>query len=174
MMTMSKVGPSEPARQIVEETTRPRRFLLALLGLMFAGIGIVGILLPGIPTTVPLLVASWLLAKSNPAWERRLLGLPLVRRYLSDWQGSTRMPPRARIWATLGMWTSIALSYFAWSDAELTPSRLGLGLVVLGLVGTVAIWSFQSSIWQALTMPRPRSSPAWQASAATGRASGSL
>ena len=49
-------------------------------------LGMVGIVLPGLPTTPFLLLTSYLLTRSSPRMQRRLLANSLVGPILSQWQ----------------------------------------------------------------------------------------
>lgn len=61
------------------------RTIYAGLGLVCVGLGIIGIILPGWPTTIWLLIAAWLFSKSSPRFYNRILNHqtfgPIVRDY---------------------------------------------------------------------------------------------
>ena len=91
---------------------------------------------PGLPTTVFLIGASYLFARSSPRLERRLRE--------SRWFGSTlrrfaesggAMPRRAKVVALLSMWAGIASSVLVLSGVV----ALQAATVALGLVGTATI-----------------------------------
>jgi len=57
----------------------PVRWLLLALALLSLATGIVGIFLPGLPTTVFILIAAWAAARSSPRlhawlWRHKLFG----------------------------------------------------------------------------------------------------
>lgn len=116
-----------------------KRWIMGALGLSFVGIGLAGVFLPGVPTTGPLMAASFFLAKSNPALERRLLGMRIFRKYAKYLDGSTPLPRRARLTALGWMWGSIAASCAWLSYGAKTSSMLLLGIVALGMIGTAVI-----------------------------------
>lgn len=49
-----------------------KRILLSIIGLASLGVGIIGIWVPGLPTTIFVLIALWCLGQSNPRLQRRL------------------------------------------------------------------------------------------------------
>ncbi len=154
-----------------------RRGLYAVSGLLFIAIAIVGVALPGIPTTGPLLAASFLLAKSNPAWERKLLGLRIFRPYRPFLEGTAAIPRRARLWALAWMWGSILFSCYCLAQTGSAASLLICGTLALGAIGTVALLRFRRAVPRLATSPRkqaPATFPftATQASGMSTAASG--
>ncbi|MFP4418417.1 MAG: YbaN family protein [Spirochaetota bacterium] len=69
------------------------KYLFIFVGLIFIGIAYIGILLPGIPTTLPALIALWFFSKSSKRLEHWLKYNKLFGRYLRDWV-SKRIYPR--------------------------------------------------------------------------------
>lgn len=62
------------------------RHLYLGAGLTSLGLGIVGAFLPIMPTVPFLLLAAFCFARSNPAWEARLLNHPQYGPQLRDWR----------------------------------------------------------------------------------------
>ncbi len=132
--------------QAVDDTsTKPglalKRVLLALLGVFFVAVAAIGVFMPGIPTVGPLLLASVLLTKSNPALEARLVRNKFFAKYLHYLDGTRELSPRAKATSILMMWISIGISYGLLSLANSRPWMLAL-LVIAGLIGTVFIIRF--------------------------------
>jgi uncharacterized membrane protein YbaN (DUF454 family) len=115
---------------------RMRRSVLAALGVACAGLAGLGVFVPGLPTTVFLIAASYLFARSSPRLDERLRASrwfgPYLRRRAET---GGAMPRPAKAAALVSMWTGIALSLAALQDAF----ALQAVTVVLGLVGTAAI-----------------------------------
>lgn len=111
------------------------RIALVVAGLLSAGVGSVGIIVPGLPTTVFFLIAVWCFARSSPRLEQWVLGLPGVGRLVADARAGLGMRRRVKITAIAMMWTAIALSLFvAWGT-----SWLFVLVIVLGVIGTLYI-----------------------------------
>ena len=117
----------------------PRRWLLAGVGVLAVGAGAVGVFVPGLPTTIFLIVASYCFARSCPWLEERLLRRPLFAPYLSVLDRSAPMPRRARVLATVAMWVSVTASLTALHAADRLAAWLALTLIALCVAGTVAI-----------------------------------
>ena len=87
-----------------------RRVLFAALGLICIGLAFLGVLLPGLPTTIFLIAASYFLSRSFPALAERLLLLPVFRPFLPYVRGDEPLPLRARVVSMIVMWIAVASS----------------------------------------------------------------
>ena len=109
----SPQGEGTPVREApTPHTSRVVRGLLWLAGSVSLALGIVGIVLPGLPTTPFVLLAAACFAKASPrlhGWltRHRYLG-PMVR----DWEAHRSLPLRIKWISTTLMLTMVALS--AW------------------------------------------------------------
>jgi len=115
-----------------------RRWTLVALGVLCVGIGAVGAVIPGLPTTIFLLAASWCFTRSCPWLEARLIRNRFFGPYLCFLDGQQGMPKRA-MWTTLAvMWTAIltSMAMLILSDAHIA---LVLSIPLLGAVGTVFV-----------------------------------
>jgi uncharacterized membrane protein YbaN (DUF454 family) len=113
-----------------------RRALLAALGVVSAGLGLIGVFVPGMPTTVFVIVASYLFARSSPRLDGRLkanrwLGPPLRR--FAETGGMT---PVSKVLALVSMWAGVAVSLIALAGESAVARIVVLSL---GLAGTATI-----------------------------------
>ena len=123
----------------ITTTSTIRRAAFAALGVLCVVLGIIGVFLPGLPTTEFILAASYLFARSSPAIEgwlerNRWLGPPL--RHFKETRG---MPRKAKALALTSMWTGAGISTYM-----LATAGIGIQLLVLamGAIGTVTILFF--------------------------------
>lgn len=79
-------------------------------GLLAVALGIVGIALPLLPTVPFFLLAAFCFARSNPAWEQRLLDHPRYGPPLRQWRTRRAISRRAKLAALTAMAATIALS----------------------------------------------------------------
>ena len=112
-----------------------RRVVLISLGAISVALGVLGIIVPGLPTTVFLLLASYFFARSSPALYRRLVEHPQLGRYL-ELARQRAMPLRAKVIALAAMWTGISASSILLAG---TGVAAPLVLVALGVVGTAVL-----------------------------------
>jgi len=112
------------------------RWLYAALGLLFVGLGVLGAILPGLPTTIFLIGATWCFARSFPELSDRLLGIPLFRPFRAWIVPGGRVSRRSKIISLLAMWAAITLTVHLLVSAD--PRQwLWAGVVVaLGGIGT--------------------------------------
>ncbi len=115
----------------------PYRLALAGLGVVSVGLGLIGIVVPGMPTTVFLIIASYLFTRSCPVLEERLLGIRPLRPYARFVSGGCPIPKKARWTALAMMWGAVTLSLFVLASREI----FGLAVLVL-LVGAACAGSF--------------------------------
>ena len=117
-----------------EDTPAPLRWIFVLLGVVSVSVAAAGVVLPGLPTTIFLLLASYLFARSSPrlhSWIRESRLFKPYRRYLDRQEP---MPLTALAWTVLIIWLAIAFSvHRVWDAYDATP----LLVVAIG-VGAIA------------------------------------
>ncbi len=115
------------------------RIALALAGIVCVGLALVGAVLPGLPTTVFLIAASYLFTRSCPWLEDRLIRVRWFRPYLPYLDGSRPMPRRVR-WLAIGaMWSAVSVSIVMTAAAGLLHLWFAATLVSAAAIGTAVI-----------------------------------
>jgi uncharacterized membrane protein YbaN (DUF454 family) len=112
---------------------RVARWWWMLAGLLCVAVGGVGIIVPGLPTTVFFVMAAWCFSRSSPRFERWVLGLPTIGPMVRDYRAGLGMPRRAKTWAVSMIAGAVTLS------AYLTRDRVWLALSIV-VVGAVGVW----------------------------------
>ena len=117
------------------------RYLFVVLGSLFVGLGVLGILLPGLPTTPFLLLAAACYVRGSKRLHNWLLGHRLCGRFIRDFQQNRALPLRTKILALLLMWTMILIS------ALLLVKTLVVSIVILsvGIIGSVVMIAIPTS-----------------------------
>lgn len=111
------------------------KLLFIFLGTLSLALGIMGIVIPGLPTTPFLLLTAGLYVKSSPRLHHllvthKLLGAP-IRRYQKDQGISTR----AFFVSLFLMWITILIT----SIFIISPIWMKILLLGAGIIGTIAI-----------------------------------
>jgi hypothetical protein len=126
----------------------PRRVALAAIGVLAVALGAVGVFVPGLPTTIFLIIASYCFARSCPWLEERLLRVRLFAPYMRFIDEGRPMSGRARAVSMIAMWTSVLVSLI-WLRASGRLSALLAGVIIgVAVIGTVVVLRFRRA-------PRP-------------------
>ncbi|WP_043744464.1 YbaN family protein [Paramagnetospirillum magneticum] len=86
---------------------RGRKIALMIIGWVFVGLGVVGAVLPVMPTTPFMLVALWCFAKSSDRFHAWLFYHPVFGPPLRDWEINRVIPLYAKVFALGSMAISI-------------------------------------------------------------------
>jgi uncharacterized membrane protein YbaN (DUF454 family) len=116
---------------------------MAGMGIACFVMGAVGAMVPGLPTTVFLLLGSFFLTRSCPWLEERMLAWPVLRPYAQFVRSREPLSRTVRISAWTAMWTSILISLALLALADRLPVWLAAAIVLAGLAGTLAIARFR-------------------------------
>jgi len=116
--------------------SRLHRWLLVTTGVALVGIGAVGVIVPGLPTVIFLIGASWCFARSCPWLEDRLIRVPLFRPFLIYLDNGAQMPRRVVIWTLIIMWIAIGFSSIIVSTGDNPRPMLAAVIGVAGLIGS--------------------------------------
>jgi len=68
-------------------------------GAIAVGLGGVGIVVPGLPTTVFFIIAAWCFSHSSARLERWVLDLPKIGPMVRRYRAGEGMPLKAKVWA---------------------------------------------------------------------------
>jgi len=91
-----------------------------LLGWCFFGLGAVGTVLPGLPTTPFMLLALWAFSKSSQRFHDWLYAHPLFGPPLQQWRSHRVIPGKAKLLAVVTMAVSfVYLAFFSGVSAWL-------------------------------------------------------
>lgn len=99
---------------------------------MCVGLGGIGIVVPGLPTTIFFIAAAACFTRSSPRLEAWVLGLPKIGPAVRDYRAGLGMPMRAKVVAIAMLVVSVGVS--AW----LLPSWWLRAIVVVA--GAVGVW----------------------------------
>jgi uncharacterized protein len=120
-------------------TRDPRRWAFAAAGVVSVGLGWLGVFVPGLPTTVFLIIASYCFARSCPWLEERLLRVSVFAPYMQALDAGHGLSRQAATKALVSLWGSLLLSLgILWAAGRLAP-WLAATIVSAGCVGSATI-----------------------------------
>ncbi|HEX3008940.1 MAG TPA: YbaN family protein [Bacteroidales bacterium] len=111
------------------------RFLLIAAGSLSLGLGVLGIFVPGLPTTVFLLGAAACYVRSSDKLYNWMLQHKVLGVYIRNYRKYRAMPLKSKIIALVMMWSMIGLSVGFFIDNY----TVKIIVIVAGLIGTTAI-----------------------------------
>lgn len=106
--------------------------LLAILGTVFLGLGILGIFIPGLPTTPFILLSAGLYARSSERLYGRLLNNKIIGPRITEYRRNKGLTLREKYSSILLMWTMIFITLLFGLQA-LVPKIV---VAVVGMIGT--------------------------------------
>ena len=112
-----------------------KRLVLIILGWVCVSLGFVGIFVPGIPTTIFLIIALWAFTKTSTKLRYWLLHHKRFGPILSNWQEHKVVPLRAKILMVTFMILSVILFHYSLQNLYLTTGLI----VILGFVARYVI-----------------------------------
>lgn len=125
-----------PDSQPPSPRPRPRRVAYLIGGHLFFALGLIGAVLPVMPTTVFWIVAAALFAKSSPLMYRRIVSWPGIGRAVEDFRNGGAIAPRGKVLAVLGM--SVAAAAVLLSPLPAVFDSVSLAGIALGVVYVVS------------------------------------
>lgn len=140
MLTTSQtiISPSHSAPAVRPIPVRAVRWSLAGVGVCCVALGAVGAVLPGLPTTIFLIMATWCFTRSCPWLSDKLVHNRFFSPFTKYLVPGAVMPPRAKAIAMSAMWLAIAGSsvLLFWREA---PLWVIAAVAASGVVGSWCI-----------------------------------
>jgi hypothetical protein len=118
-----------------------KRIILISLGCLCVGLGFVGVFVPGIPTTIFLIIALWAFTKSSEKLRHWLLNHKRFGPILNNWQEHKVVPRRAKILMVVLMSLAVILFYYSLQSLILT-----IGLIIILVSVAIYVISLPSKI----------------------------
>ncbi len=112
-----------------------RKIVFITIGIISIVLGIIGIFVPGLPTTPFLLLSSWLFYKSSKRLHDALHRSKWLGKYIRRYESKQGVTLLSKLLSMGCMWTMINLSaFYAFENWHMR-----MVLFALGIVGTVSI-----------------------------------
>ena len=118
------------------------RLLWVLLGSISVGMGVIGIFVPGWPTTIFLIIASYFYIRSSDKLYNWLLNNKILGIYLKNYYSGQGMPVKAKIFSISMMWVFGLLSIFLWIPSNFIIIKIIV--FILLIIGSIFILRVKS------------------------------
>ena len=118
-----------------------KRTILISLGWLCVGLGFIGVFVPGVPTTIFLIIALWAFTKSSEKLRHWLLNHKRFGPILNNWQEHKVVPRRAKILMVVLMSLAVILFYYSLQSLILT-----IGLIIILVFVAIYVISLPSKI----------------------------
>jgi len=110
---------------------RPLRLILMALGWLWVGIAFLGVFIPVLPTTGPILLAAFLFSKSSERFDHWLISNRLFGGIVRDWRAGEGFTIRAKAIAVTAIIASFSMTtYFVLTG---TYVRIGMWLLAAAI-----------------------------------------
>ncbi len=116
----------------LKQHQRWTRWLWLAGGLLLVALGGIGVVVPGMPTTVFFIGAAACFARSSPRFEQWVLHLPRIGPLVRDYRSGLGMPRRAKMIAVSSITLATVFS------SVVIPSWIGRGAAIA--IALVGLW----------------------------------
>lgn len=109
------------------------RWVWLVLAYVSLGLGVIGVVLPGLPTVPFILLSAYAAARGSQRLHARLLAHRIFGPMIRDWQRSGAVSRRAKWLASVSMLVAAAIMF-------LTAPRWWMAATGTGIMAVVALW----------------------------------
>lgn len=107
-----------------------KRYFLIAFGTLNVGLGILGVFLPLMPTTVFLLIAAACYVRSSDTLYNRLISHPRFGPLIKNYREHRAMPRSAKYKAVFVLWFTLSISAFMVQEPVVWGILVGVGVMV--------------------------------------------
>lgn len=111
------------------------RIFWVTIGCLFVGVGTIGIFVPGLPTTIFLIIAAACYIRSSEKLYNWLINNKSFGKYIRDYREGKGMPKRGKIAAVTAMIIFISLATIPFSPISVGPILIKIIIILTGVIG---------------------------------------
>jgi uncharacterized protein len=114
----------------------PLRLFYLAFGWLCVGLGVLGIIMPILPTTPFLILAVWSFSRSSPALAEKLRNHPLAGPYIRAWQDHGAIPTKAKglaiiMMSGMGAYVVLYADLPTWTKAAIITVLAAVAIYIL-------------------------------------------
>ena len=111
------------------------RVFAILLGSVFVGIGTIGIFVPGLPTTVFMILAAACYIRSSEKLYNWLIRNKIFGKYIKDYREGKGMPKKVKIVALSMIILFVGLAVIPFSPISIPNIFIRIIVIIVGIIG---------------------------------------
>ncbi len=111
------------------------KITLIILGLFSLSFGVIGIFVPGLPTTPFILLSAGLFARSSEKIYFWLINHKILGKYIKNFRSNKKTPLKTQIGSLIIMWLMIGISTLFLIDNPVTK----IIVLIVGIIGTLVM-----------------------------------
>lgn len=111
------------------------KIIYIFLGCLSVFLGVLGIIIPGLPTTPFLLLAAWFFLRSNNKLHKLLINNNILGNYIRKYENNKAISIRTKIYSIAIMWVMISLSTIFLIESNF----IKVIVLIVGLIGTIVM-----------------------------------
>jgi hypothetical protein len=116
----------------VETISKPKKFFFLIVGSVALFFGLIGLVIPVLPTTPLVLLSAWCFYRGSPKFHEWLVNHPRLGPIVDEYAGEDGISRDSKIRALVLMWISVLFTLFFILDGL----RLRVFIISLALIGT--------------------------------------
>jgi len=113
-----------------------KKYFYMSIGFICVGFAYIGIITPGIPFSIFLVIAAWAFAKSSPKMEAWLYNHPWFGKFLTNWNTKRVFPTKGKYAMVIVMTSTLLFTWFTTGNAN---AVIYSGTFMAG----VAVWAWR-------------------------------
>jgi uncharacterized membrane protein YbaN (DUF454 family) len=121
-------------KQKERRMSRFKKALWMTLGFILVGVAYLGVIIPGLPWSTPILGAAYCFAKSSDRFHDWIMNHPKFGPFIKNWSTYRVYPTYAKLLMVFVMSTSLAIIWF-------TTYNISVTMYVSGIMAAVVIWA---------------------------------
>ncbi len=118
-----------------------KRILLIFMGLIFVALGLIGVFVPGLPTTIFMILAAYCFVRSSEKLYSWVINNQLFGQRVKHFIETKTIPLRGKIYSISSMWIMVTLSLIFLKVSLIIKFMIFL----LAIIGTVVILSYPTA-----------------------------
>ncbi|MCX8056891.1 MAG: YbaN family protein [Ignavibacteria bacterium] len=118
-----------------------KKYLLLFIGLIFVTIGMIGIFVPGLPTTIFMILAAYCFLRSSDKLYNWVINNKFVGDKVKHFIETKTIPLRGKIHSISAMWLMVIISIFLLKVSLVVK----VIIAIAAIVGTLVILSYPTA-----------------------------